>query len=746
MLALHRSGRQADALAAYQHARRVLRDELAVRPGHDLERLHQRMLEADPLLYETGNELKPGPWADRGPERVIPAQLPAAIRHFTGRANELTALTSLIPGDTAVTGPAVIAAIAGTAGIGKTTLALHFAHQVAGRFPDGQLYVNLRGFAASGSPMPPAEAIRGFLDAFGIDAQRIPASLDAQVALYRSILSGKRVLIVLDNARDAGHARPLLPGSSTCMAMVTSRGQLTSLVAADGAFLFTLDFLTTDEARDLLLSMLGPQRLARESLAVDELITHCARLPLALSIAAARAAARPRLQLAALVSELRNAEERLSALDAGDAAANVRAAFSWSYQSLSDSAASAFRMLSLHPGPDITVAAVASLIGSSERQARMALAELREAHLLTEHLPGRFTFHDLLRAYAAEQIAGHSSDAQRRAAIHRLLDHYLHTAHVAALLMEPTRYPLTPAPHQPGVCPERITGSRQALAWFEAEHQVLLTAVRQAADLGFDTHTWQLSSTLARFLDSHAYWREWVLAARTGLSAAERLGDQAAQADAHHRLGCALAAVGADAEAERHMLRAVSLYQGSGDLIAQANTHISLSAMLGDAGRYRTALRHARHGLTLAQAAANRPYAALALNAVGWYRAMLGDFRHALSYCEEAVNLHRELGNGIGEANAWDSLGYAHHNLGQSAQAVTCYQRAVELRGEFGQRYRRAKTLIRLGEVHTSTASTEAARDAWELALSILDEMGHPDGERIRVDLNRLPAERTMRP
>jgi hypothetical protein len=377
---------------------------------------------------------------------------------------------------------------------------VRWAHQVADRFPDGQLYVNLRGFDPSSAPVPPAQALHGFLTAFQIPAGQIPADLAAQAALYRSLLAGKRVLVLLDNARDAAQVRPLLPGSPGCLALVTSRTQLAGLAAAEDAFLLTLDVLAEAEAREMLAHRLGSQRIAAEPLAADELIGLCARLPLALSIAAARAAGRSAFRLAVLAAELREAHDRLDALDAGDGASDVRAVISWSYHELSAPSARMFRLLGLHPGPDISLAAAASLAGLPVRQAREWLDELTRSHLLAERSPGRFAFHDLLRAYAAERAAA-QDDAERRAAVHRTLDHYLHTGHAAAIRLSPVREPLLLAGPQPGVRAEPLTDGRQALAWFQAEHRVLIAATMQAADLGFGDHAWQIPWTLASFLD-----------------------------------------------------------------------------------------------------------------------------------------------------------------------------------------------------------------------------------------------------
>ena len=395
---LDRLGDVAAALAGYTNARTALADQLGIEPGPDLQELHRAILnrESPP---ETPRAAVTAPAAARDTEPV-PAQLPPDVYGFTGRQLELDRLDALLstPADhpTAV----VISAIAGTAGVGKTATAVHWAHRVSRQFPDGQLYVNLRGFDPAGSPATPAEAVRGFLDALHIPAQRIPADLPAQIGLYRSLLGGRRMLVVLDNARDADQVRPLLPGVPGCLALVTSRNQLVSLVAVEGAHPLPLDLLTPGEARDLLARRLGAGRVAEAPDSVDAIITRCARLPLALAIVAARAATNPNVALDAFAEGLRDAPDQLDALTTGDAITDVRAVFSWSYQALEPPAARLFRLLGLCPGADIGIATVASLAGVTVAEVRPVLAELTRACLLTEQSPGRYAFHDLLRAYA----------------------------------------------------------------------------------------------------------------------------------------------------------------------------------------------------------------------------------------------------------------------------------------------------------------------------------------------------------
>jgi tetratricopeptide (TPR) repeat protein len=607
--------------------------------------------------------------------------------------------------------------------------------------------VNLRGFDPTGSVMNPAEAVRGFLDAFGVPPQRIPASLDAQAGLYRSLLDGKRVLAVLDNARDADQVRPLLPGAPGCLALVTSRNQLFGLIASDGAHPIALDLLSAAEARLLLDRRLGPGRVAAEPDAVGEIITSCARLPLALAIVSARAATHPQFPLTMLADQLRDARGGLDAFTGDDATTDARAVFSWSYQRLRSDAATLFRLFGLHPGPDLATAAAASLAGIPVAQVRPGLAELIRAHLVTERTPGRYTFHDLLRAYATEQVHTHDTDTQRRAAIHRLLDHYLHTAHTAARLLSPTRDPIILAAPQPGVTPEHIADHQQAMAWFAVEHPVLMAAINQATNAGFDTHAWQLAWTLMTFLDRRGHWHDQAATQHAALDAARRLADPSAQANAHRELGRAYTSLGRDDDALTQLRHALDIYGQTGDRVGQARTHMNIHMVLERQGRHATALHaealyvealhHVHRALGLFRAAGHRDGQATALNAIGWLHALLGDRQQALTYCQQALIILQELGNRFIEAATWDSLGYAHH-LGHHDQAVSCYQHALDLYRELGDRYSESETLIHVGTTHHATGNLSAARDAWQHALSILDDLDHPDADQVRVKLKQV--------
>jgi hypothetical protein len=667
---------------------------------------------------------------------AAPAQLPADVAGFAGRDHHLARLDQLLQHSADQPTAVVISAIAGTAGVGKTALAVHWAHRVRHRFPDGQLYVNLRGFHPSGSVMAPAEALRSFLDALGIAPQRIPANVDAQAALYRSQLADKRVLVLLDNARDTDQARPLLPAAPGCLAVVTSRNQLTGLITAVGAHSLTLDLLTSDEARQLLTRRLGSHRVTAEPAAVEQLITACVRLPLALAIVVAHAAIQPQLPLAALSTQLRVAQDRLDVLSTGDPVADLRAVFSWSYRQLSPDTARLFRLLGLHPGPDISRPAAASLAGLPPSLARPLLTGLARTNLITEHTPGRYTLHDLLRAYATEQGHSHDPDAGRQAAIHRVLDHYLHTAHAAERLLNPHREPITLSPPQPGVTPEQVTERGQALAWFTIEHRVLLAALHHAVAAGFDTHTWQLAWTITTFLAFQGHWHDLSATQETALAAARRSANRPARAYAHRTLGYARLQMGRYDEAHTHLRHALTLYRELADHTGQARTHRDLGLLFDRQRRHREALTHAQQAYAVFETIGHQVGQAHALNDIGWYHAQLDDHQQALTYCQRALTLFQELGDRHGEAATWDSLGYTEHHLGHHAKAITCYQYALDLHRRVGDRYFEAKTLNRLGDIHHATGDTDAANTAWQHALDVLTELDHPDADHVHTKLN----------
>jgi DNA-binding SARP family transcriptional activator/Tfp pilus assembly protein PilF len=732
MLALYRCGRQAEALAAYQQTRRMLVDEIGAEPGAELRDLHGQVLAAAPDLHAP----EPAPRLAGGSPPAVPRELPPAPAHFTGRADELAALTGMLDQVGRTRGMVVISAIGGIAGVGKTALAVYWAHQVAPHFPDGQLYANLRGFDPSGAPAAPAETIRGFLDALGVPADRIPPGLAAQVGLYRSKLADRQVLIVLDNASDERQVRPLLPASPGCLVLLTSRNQLAGLAAAEGARLIILDVLADDQARELLTWRIGGRRAEAEPGAVGELARLCGRLPLALTVAAARAATRPAMSLAAVAAGLAGTASRLEALHTGDPLTDVRTVFSWSCQHLGPEPARLFRLLGIHPGPDITAPATAALLGHGQDGARAALDSLAMANLATEHVPGRYCLHDLLRAYAAEQATAHETEAERQGAIQRVLDYYLHTSHAAALLLNPKRVlVLALPPTRPGVAPGRLGGHQQALAWFEAEHQVLLGCVSLAAETGSDACAWILPWAMTEFLDRRGHWHEWAATQHAALAAATRLGDVAGQAVAHRAIATACIRLADYRQARGHLAACLQLRRQLGDRAGEALTRHTLGRVAEHQGRYADALRHEQQALSLFRDAADQAGEALALNAIGWYHLLLGRPEQARTFCRQALAVYRHTGYRVGQAQVWDSLGYAEYQLGRLDQATSYYQHALDILRDLGELFGQADTLTRLGDTRAAAADLPAAQHAWQQALDILEDLRHPDATQVRAKL-----------
>jgi DNA-binding SARP family transcriptional activator/Tfp pilus assembly protein PilF len=729
--ALHAAGRDAEAIDRYATVRERLAEALGADPGPELRALHEAILRGQPLPAR-----HPDLVVAAGRRVAVPAQLPPDVFGFAGREAQLRQLDATSPTRDAPGGTVVIATIDGMAGIGKTTLAVHWAHRVAPRFTGGQLYVNLRGFDPSGSPVAPAEAVRGFLDALDVPQDRIPATLEAQVGLYRSLLAGQRVLVVLDNARDVEQVRPLLPGAPGCMAVVTSRNLLAGLVTTAGAYPMTLDLPPIEEARALLVHRLGADRVAAELSIVDEIVAMCARLPLALAIVATRAATRPGQPLAVLAADLREAQGGLTEFTDPDLGSDVRAVFSWSYRQLSPSAARLFRLLATHPGPDIGTPAAASLAGQPVAEVRPLLVELTRAHLL-ERMPVRYAFHDLLRAYATELAQTLDSDAQRAAALHRALSHYVHSAYAADRLLNPLRDdPATPPPVPAEVSPEHPTDQRQALAWFGTEHRVLLAMVRQPGD---DTLVWQLAWALTRSFGYHGHWHDSIEALTAAQRAAERLADPPKEAFAHRFLGCAYIQLSRFDDADARLRDALGLYRKAGDVAGEAHTHRNHAWLLERQGRYREALGRAQQALDLYRTANHRAGQPRALNAIGWFHAMLGDYSEAVAYCQQALELQRELGDRFGQAETLDSLGYANQRLGRHGAAISCYQTAVTLFAEFDDRYNEADTIVSLGDAHYAAGDLVSARAAWYRAIDILDQLRHPDADKVRTKLADTP-------
>jgi tetratricopeptide (TPR) repeat protein/transcriptional regulator with XRE-family HTH domain len=674
-----------------------------------------------------------------GGAEITPAQLPSDPSGFTGRDRELARLDALLDGppEEAARG-VIISAVSGTAGVGKTTLAIRWAHRVRDRFPDGQLYVNLRGFGPVGPPVPPSEALRGLLDGLGVTPQRIPADLESRAALYRSVLAGQRLLILLDNAGDAEQVRPLLPGVPGCVVVVTSRDRLAGLAVADGAQMLLLDVLDTASARDLLARRIGAGRVAAEPDAVDDLVRSCARLPLALAIVAARAAANPGFPLTALAAELRDARSRLDVLAGPDPATDVRGVFSWSYRKLSPDAAQLFRLFALHATPVAGAPALASLAGFPARRVRAALQELVAANLVSEQLPGRYGSHDLLRDYARDLAEEIDPLSAQDAATRRMIDHYLHTALAADQCLKSSRNlsGRRPTDVAEGVTPESFGEGAKSMAWFAAEQPALRASADLAIAAGLDTKAWWMAWAVLTYLERRWDKRNWAHWQMIAVAAAERAGDVLLQAVSHYNVGFALAGLGDLDRARSHLTTALGLYRELGNTNGMADVHLNLGIVARREGRYPDALEEGGRALELSRHDGDRVGEARAMNNIGWCYLTMGDYRQALDHCRRAVTVHEAAGNRMGAAHSWDSVGMAHYRLGEFAESAACYRRAASaFRDENDQLYQ-AIVLSHLGDAEDAAGRHRAARDAWRNALAIFTELDHPDADEVRAKLS----------
>jgi len=714
MLALYRAGRKTEALAEFRALRRMMASELGIEPSALTRDLHQRMLADDPALAPAR---EPG---------IILRQLPGDVRDFTGRDAALAAMKSLLLG-LGEAAPVVIA-ITGMAGVGKTALAVHFAHLAAGGFPDGQLFVDLRGHAEA-EPKSPAEALRGFLRALG--AREIPGDTDEAAALYRSLLAGKQMIVVLDNAADAGQVRPLLPGSAGSLVLITSRSRLPGLLARDGVRPVVAAPLTGAEGVALLRKILGASRVQDDPGAAAAIVECCARLPLALRIAAERAANRPQLALAALAGELAIEQGRLDALAiAEDADTSVRPVFSWSYRKQAPDAARMFRLLGLHPGPDIGIAAAAALAECTEADAARLLEVLADAHLLGEAAARRYQFHDLLRVYAAERGAADDSPVSRTAALRRVLTWYLHTADAADRVLIPARphVHLEPAP----VNPLKFTSYDSALAWSDAEYPNLMAAVHAAAAAGEDTVAWKLQVALASYLEICRPWAEWVAAGQTAVKAAQRAGDLRGEASLLNQLGHPYMALGRFDEALDCMHRALRIRTEIGDRWAQGSTLNNIGAIYGELGRIDDSIRYYRNGLDLAVETGDQRLESIALLNIGEAHRKRAQHDKAAVCYRQALLIARKTDDALTEGKALSYLSDTLLSLGQPTasrhhlmQALTAWQRA-------GDRKNIADTHGKLGDLLSAIGQDRAAHEHWREAQAIFEEMGDPHAHEIR--------------
>lgn len=779
VLALYRSGRQADALALYRETRRLLIAELGVEPCPDLQHLHKQMLTADPALTAPAGMATRWSGGVGQPRtmRPVPAELPHDVANFAGRQAELARLESLIvreDGD-AVHKALVISAIDGIAGIGKTALAVHFAHRISGIFTDGQLFIDLRGFDPNQPPLHPGDALNHLLRSLGAEPADIPSALDERVGMYRSLLANRRILIVLDNAQAASQVRPLLPGTPTCAVIVTSRNRLDGLIARDGAHRVTVALLSPQDAVALLADVVGRERVATEAEDANRLVRSCGYLPLAIRIAAERIIIRPSCAIMEMAEELNHEQERLDALSVGDDQATaVRAAFRWSYRALAPDAASMFRKLGLLAGPEVSALAASALSGQAPAEARRLLHVLTKAHLLEQVDADRYRLHDLLRLYACECAVEEPPQA-RAQAIRRILTWYVHTAAAAGRVLMPQRRRVPVDPLE-GECPAMSFGShRQALQWCEAERANLVAAARQAAEIGEHRIAWQLPAVLWIFFNLERHWNDWLSTGRIGLAAARQVGDRHGESLILGNLGILHSDRREFTEAIDSFQQALSICKQLGDLHGEGMTMLGLGAASQRQQRYGEAIQHHRRALLICRKTGDRWGEIRALGSLGAIHCGLGqierairDFRQAIAGCRQigdrwfeatalrglagaylemgrfedaieqyrqAMVIRRQIGDMRGQARAHGDLANVYRNLRRFEDAVEHYQHAVAIRREIDDQQGQARTLDALGATLHSAGKLWAAAEAWQQSIALYRHLGDPRADELRAQL-----------
>ncbi len=684
--ALHGGGRTAEAVGHFEKVRTRLADELGAEPSRHLSALHRRL--------QAGS---------------APRQLPAPPKSFTGRAVELARLDGAPDG---------VVVITGTGGVGKTSLAVHWAHRAAERFPDGQLYVNLHGFGPSGAAVSPGDALLRFLSALDVPRTKVPHDLAGQSQLLRDALADKRVLMVLDNAAGTDQIEPLLPRTPNTHVVITSR---TALKPAH-AHSLPLGLLPPDDARELLASRIGHDRARAEPEAVDTMVRRCARLPLALAVAGARAATQPEFPLGALADELADLD---AFADDDDVTADLRSVFSHSCRALSPPALRLFRLLGLVPGSDISLAGAASLAGLDVRETGELLAELATANLLDEPEPGRFTCHDLLRDYAAELAPA----GERDEALHRLLDHLALTSVEAGIAFTPTRHrPDTPPP-APGVVVGSFTTPEEAKAWLMSEHPALMAAMPR----GTPVQTWLMGWSLADVLDRQAHYRDLLTSQQLAVAALERLDDTDGLGRTLINLGRAFGRMGRRDDATAALERAFDVYEGNP--AGQAGVLLNI-AMMYPSDRIPEAMEHTRRGLALYEECGDEYGQANALTGLSWGYGLMGEYTRAIEYAERVMPMWQKMGHVLGQGETWDNLGTAYLGLGDHAKAVEAFTRSSEHFRLGGDRHLEAAAYEELGDAHAAAGDVEQARAAWQKSVELRTEAGLPTGP-VRAKLAR---------
>jgi tetratricopeptide (TPR) repeat protein len=670
--------------------------------------------------------------AEPGRSPVQPRQLPIEPGDFTGRSAELQVLDDLAR-PAAAAGDTTVIVIEGPPAVGKTALANRVAHQLSDLFPDGQLWADLRGFGDADEPVTDSQALLGFLEAIGAAPRELPVDVDEQAAMYQRLLTGRRVLIVLDDARDAGQVRRLLPVGPGCLVLITTRA-LSADFAGAGAHVLPLGPLSDSEVSDLLARRVGAVRLLREPSAVRELGSVSGRLPLMLNVIAARAAADPDLSLRALAREL-----SAGGAGASDPLATARTVFAASCGHLSDGAARMFRLLSIGPGPDIGLTAAASLAAIPVDQARSTLDELTTAHLVAEHQPERFIVHDLPRRYAADLAQAGEGAAELHTAMGRLLDHYLRGMHAAVHLIYPARPPVPLEPPAAGVQAESFGSPAEALAWCRAERPAVLALVTYAtAQRDFGVYCWQLPWMMAPLLARGGFRHEYLALQRIAIDAAASLGDPLGQGVANYEYAHACALLGEVGDSGAHLKEALQWFSKAGDQPRAARTLNGMAQLLMQDGEYSKALDREKEALELRRAVGDPDEIAHSEQTIGSIYARLGHHDEAVRHCQHSLDLSRETGSRALTADTLVTLGSVHLSLGDYGKAAACYMEVLVIYREIGDKAGTAEALTGLGDAQHARGDVRAARATWRQALAILSDVPSADVQPIQARLDML--------